>query len=106
VLLAGVGPRDDPSEAVGLARALRDVGGEVVHLGEVPSAAVVAAVARDEDADVIVVLPAEGADAAALVADLHSALVALGLDRVVVVEASGGIDVAAAVAAVVSVEEA
>ena len=107
VLLAGVGPQDDPSVAVGLARVLRDAGCEVVHLGEVPSAAVVAAIARDEDAGVVVALPAGDGEAAALVAGMRSALATLGLGEVVVVDAARGIDVAAAaVTAIAAVEEA
>lgn len=96
MLLAGVGPQDDPSVAVGLARGLRDAGWEVVHLGEVPGAAVVAATARDEDADVVVALPAGDADAAALVTDVRSALAALGLEQVAVVDAGGDVDVTTA----------
>jgi len=101
VLLAGVGPQGDPAQAVGLARALRDAGGEVVHLGEVPTADVVAAVARDEDAHVVVVLPAGAADPGSLVEAVRSALLTVALDDVVVVDGGSG-DVAAAVAAVAS----
>lgn len=104
VLLAGVGLQDDPAEAVGLARALRDAGGEVVHLGAVPSADVVAAVARDEDAHVVVVLAAGAADSGSLVAAVRSALEAQGLGEVVVVDGGRGIDAAAAVAAVAAAE--
>lgn len=59
VLLAGVGPAQDPQdalEAVGVARSLRDAGWEVVHLGVVVSPAAVAEVALQEDADAVVVL--------------------------------------------------
>ena len=89
VLLAGVGPGGDPTGVVGLSRALRDAGWEVVHLGEVASAAVVAAVARDEDADAVVVLAADG-DRSELVAAVEAELGSRGLAGIAVLDAGMG----------------
>ena len=89
VLLAGVGPGGDPAGAVGLARALRDAGWEVVHLGEVADAAVVAAVARDEDADAVVVLAADEGQGG-LVSGVEAALESCGLAGIVVLDAGIG----------------
>jgi len=90
VLLAGMIPEGGQGEALDVARALRDAGWEVVHLGEVPAAAVVAAVARDEDADAVVVLPAPGDAPPGLVAGVDAELARLGRTGVRVVDAGVG----------------